>query len=116
MIRSSSPDEFRKYSAEETVLCGDQAPVIYMRSKSPAEVRCQSMEGPDAMTIHRRPPAAMPVTRTLAHPEPVRPPVASLPRHRSIVALDIEQSTSRPDPVKAGLRSALYDLFSQALL
>ena len=95
---------------------GDQAAVIYMRAMSPAKVRCPSMEGPDAMTIHRRAPAGMPVTRTLAHPEPVRPPVASLPRHRSIVALDIEQSTSRPDPAKAELRSALYDLFSQALL
>jgi hypothetical protein len=31
------------------------------------------------------------------------------------VAVDIEQSTSRPDPVKAELRRALYDLFGQAL-
>lgn len=43
------------------------------------------------------------------------PPAASLPRHRAIVAVDIEQSTSRPDPVKAELRRALYDLFDQAL-
>jgi class 3 adenylate cyclase len=40
---------------------------------------------------------------------------ASLPRHRAIVAVDIEQSTSRLDPVKAELRQALYDLFDQAL-
>jgi class 3 adenylate cyclase len=42
-------------------------------------------------------------------------PAADLPRHRAIVALDIEQSTSRPDPVKAELRSTLYELFDQAL-
>jgi hypothetical protein len=38
-----------------------------------------------------------------------------LPRHRTIVAVDIEQSTNRPDSVKALLRHALYDLFDQAL-
>lgn len=43
------------------------------------------------------------------------PPTVCLPRHRVIVAVDIEQSTSRPDPVKAELRRALYDLFDQAL-
>jgi class 3 adenylate cyclase len=43
------------------------------------------------------------------------PPAACLPRHRVIVAVDIEQSTSRPDPVKAELRRTLYDLFDQAL-
>lgn len=43
------------------------------------------------------------------------PPTAGRPRHRVIVAVDIEQSTSRPDPVKAELRRALYDLFNQAL-
>jgi class 3 adenylate cyclase len=40
---------------------------------------------------------------------------ASLPRHRVIVAVDIEQSTSRPDRVKAELRRTLYELFDQAL-
>jgi class 3 adenylate cyclase len=49
-----------------------------------------------------------------ASPAPT-PPTASLPRHRAIVAVDIEQSTSRPDPVKAELRQALYELFDQAL-
>jgi len=43
------------------------------------------------------------------------PPAAGLPRHRAIIAVDIEQSTSRPDPVKAELRRTLYDLFDQAL-
>jgi class 3 adenylate cyclase len=43
------------------------------------------------------------------------PPADGLPRHRTIVAVDIEQSTSRPDPVKAELRRVLYDLFDQAL-
>jgi class 3 adenylate cyclase len=52
------------------------------------------------------------VTRTLSD---ASPPPAGLPRHRAIVAVDIEQSTSRPDPVKAELRRSLYDLFDQAL-
>ena len=52
------------------------------------------------------------MTRNLARPDPS---VADLPRHRAIVALDIEQSTSRPDPVKAELRRTIYDLFDQAL-
>jgi class 3 adenylate cyclase len=42
-------------------------------------------------------------------------PAAGLPRHRAIVALDIEGSTSRSDPVKAELRSKLYELFDAAL-
>jgi hypothetical protein len=42
--------------------------------------------------------------------QPLRPP-----RRRVIVALDIENSTSRPDPVKAELRSMLYELFDAAL-
>jgi hypothetical protein len=60
--------------------------------------------------------AGKPVTRPHqpASPGPT-PPTASLPRHRAIVAVDIEQSTSRPDPVKAELRQALYELFDQAL-
>jgi class 3 adenylate cyclase len=41
---------------------------------------------------------------------------AGLPHHRAIVALDIEGSTHRPDPVKAELRSKLYELFDAALL
>jgi hypothetical protein len=40
---------------------------------------------------------------------------ASLPHHRAIVALDIEQSTRRPDPVKAELRGMMYELFEAAL-
>jgi hypothetical protein len=35
--------------------------------------------------------------------------------YRAIVAVDIEQSTTRPDPVKAELRRILYELFDQAL-
>jgi HD domain len=38
-----------------------------------------------------------------------------LARHRVIIALDIERSTSRPDPVKAELRTMLYELFDAAL-
>jgi class 3 adenylate cyclase len=56
------------------------------------------------------------VTRPHQLASPARtPPTASLPRHRAIVAVDIEQSTSRSDPVKAELRQALYELFDQAL-
>ena len=40
---------------------------------------------------------------------------AGLPHHRAIVALDIEQSTRRPDPVKAELRRTMYELFDTAL-
>ena len=40
---------------------------------------------------------------------------ADLPHHRAIVALDIEQSTRRPDPVKAELRRMMYELFETAL-
>ena len=36
-------------------------------------------------------------------------------RRKAIVALDIEGSTSRPDPVKAELRTILYELFDAAL-
>jgi hypothetical protein len=42
--------------------------------------------------------------------QPLRPP-----RRRVILALDIENSTSRPDPVKAELRTMLYELFDAAL-
>jgi len=38
-----------------------------------------------------------------------------LPRYRAIVALDIERSTSRPDPVKAELRNKTYELLDAAL-
>ena len=42
-------------------------------------------------------------------------PSAGLPHYRAIVALDIECSTSRPDPVKAELRNKTYELFNAAL-
>lgn len=38
-----------------------------------------------------------------------------LPHHRAIVALDIERSTIRPDPVKAELRNKTYEIFDAAL-
>lgn len=40
---------------------------------------------------------------------------AGLPYYRAIVALDIECSTSRPDPVKGELRHKTYELFEAAL-
>lgn len=45
----------------------------------------------------------------------VRSRPASQSHHRAIVALDIERSTSRPDPVKAEFRTMLYELFDTAL-
>jgi hypothetical protein len=42
-------------------------------------------------------------------------PAVSLPRHRTIVAVDIEHSTSRLDPVKAELRGLIYEMFDGAL-
>jgi hypothetical protein len=44
-----------------------------------------------------------------------KPPAAAPAHHRAIVALDIEQSTSRIDAVKAELRGTLYELFETAL-
>jgi len=41
--------------------------------------------------------------------------VTGLPDHRTIAALDIEQSTTRTDPVKADLRDKMYGLFDEAL-
>ena len=41
--------------------------------------------------------------------------VTGLPCYRSIVALDIERSTSRPDPIKGELRSKTYEPFEAAL-
>jgi hypothetical protein len=47
---------------------------------------------------------------TLRRSQPARQPV-----QRTIVALDIERSTSRSDPVKRQLRIMLYELFDAAL-
>jgi class 3 adenylate cyclase len=41
--------------------------------------------------------------------------VTGLPCYRAIVALDIERSTSRPDPIKGELRNKTYELFEAAL-
>jgi hypothetical protein len=38
-----------------------------------------------------------------------------LPHHRSIIAVDIELSTSRTNPVKAEMRRTVYELFDTAL-
>jgi class 3 adenylate cyclase len=40
---------------------------------------------------------------------------AGLPHYRAIIALDIERSTSRPNPVKGELRNKTYELFEVAL-
>ena len=54
------------------------------------------------------------MARALPRTQPL--PAAGLPRHRAVVALDIERSASRPDPVKAELRAKLYEVFDAALL
>lgn len=38
-----------------------------------------------------------------------------LPHYRTIIAIDIESSTSRPDPVKAELRYSSYHMLEEAL-
>jgi hypothetical protein len=43
------------------------------------------------------------------------PPPAGLPHHRSIIAVDIERSTTRTNPVKAEQRRTVYELFDTAL-
>jgi hypothetical protein len=53
--------------------------------------------------------------QALAFATLVRNRPAGPPRYRAIVGLDIEQSTSRPDLVKAELRTMLYELFEAAL-
>ncbi|HET9967685.1 MAG TPA: HD domain-containing protein [Streptosporangiaceae bacterium] len=53
--------------------------------------------------------------RTLACATLIRNRPAGPPRLRAIVALDIEQSTTRPDPVKAEFRIMLYEFFEAAL-
>jgi len=53
--------------------------------------------------------------QTLAFAALIRNQSLRPPRRRVIVALDIERSTSRPDPVKAELRTMLYELFDAAL-
>jgi hypothetical protein len=53
--------------------------------------------------------------QSLAFATLIRNRPAGPARRRAIVGLDIEQSTSRPDPVKAEFRIMLYELFEAAL-
>lgn len=69
----------------------------------PASGRSRQHEG--TLVVRMPPPGWLDWTRS----------IVSQPRHRTIVAVDIEQSTNRPDSVKALLRHTLYDLFDQAL-
>jgi class 3 adenylate cyclase len=43
------------------------------------------------------------------------PAATGLPYYRAILALDIERSTSRPNPIKGELRNKTYELFEAAL-
>ena len=60
-------------------------------------------------------PTLMSELQTLAFAALIRNQPLRPSRRRVIVALDIEGSTSRPDPVKAELRTMLYELFDAAL-
>jgi hypothetical protein len=60
-------------------------------------------------------PAVGAELQSLAFGTLVRSQPAQLPVRRIIVALDIERSTSRADPVKGELRIMLYELFDAAL-
>jgi class 3 adenylate cyclase len=61
-----------------------------------------------------RSPIARPV-RALRRPAAAARPAPGTPLHRAIMAVDIESSTTRTNPVKAQLRSTLYTLFAAAL-
>jgi len=56
-------------------------------------------------------------SRVAEVPEPpARPmPSADVPRHRVIMAVDIENSTKHPNSVRASLRNALYGFLDEAL-
>jgi class 3 adenylate cyclase len=43
------------------------------------------------------------------------PPEHAYPRHRSILAVDIDGSSRRPDPIKAHLRRSMFDSVERAL-
>lgn len=62
-----------------------------------------------------RMPAIGAELQTLSFATLIRNQPARRPSYRTIVALDIERSTSRSDPVKAELRVMLYELFEAAL-
>jgi class 3 adenylate cyclase len=46
----------------------------------------------------------------------MQPLLATLPRHRIILAVDIAGSTTQPNSVKASLRRRMYELFEEALV
>jgi hypothetical protein len=68
---------------------------------------------PVAEELHM--PAIGAELQTLSFATLIRNQVARESSYRTIVALDIEGSTSRADPVKAELRVMLYELFEAAL-
>lgn len=65
------------------------------------------------MTTLREPPAKNP--RTARAPSRLLPVHGSRPRHRAIVAVDIEASTARTNPAKALQRRVTYELLGRAL-
>jgi hypothetical protein len=69
--------------------------------------------GPVARNLNMRAAGAELETLAFAALQRARPMRPAC--HRTIIALDIEGSTSRLDPVKAELRTMLYELFDAAL-
>lgn len=55
------------------------------------------------------------LNRWMSQDEHKSMPRSTLSHYRAILALDIERSTSRPDPVKAEIRRSAYELFETAL-
>jgi hypothetical protein len=101
---------------------------------APGVIHRSAPELPVAVGLHPRPaafapgsspqggtmPRSAPATPTRRSPVPGSPPmgplaVTGLPCYRAIVALDIECSTSRPNPIKGELRNKTYELLEAAL-
>ncbi|WP_157431091.1 hypothetical protein [Actinomadura macra] len=71
----------------------------------------------DAATEGARAEARRPLLVDASDPRlPVVDPARVRPRYRAILAVDIEGSTTRTDPVKAELRRTLYRLLEEAFL
>ena len=86
-------------------------PVQVMATIRSADTRVVAVKLADRLHLHTvRSELQALAFAALIRNQPLRPP-----RRRVILALDIENSTSRPDPVKAELRTMLYELFGAAL-
>jgi class 3 adenylate cyclase len=66
-------------------------------------------------TRYTTPPRHTQPYRTGQEQRPVHQLIASRPVHRTLLVVDIENSTSRRDPIKAQLRQVLYRILDEAL-